>query len=279
MIKIFEQELKKLETELRIRGFTQKTVSTYNLQVSLFLNYLQKDPTSLEEDDIKQYLAHLIAEKKQKPSSVGLSLSSIKFFFIEILKKPEIVVNLKSPKQEKRIPTVLSKEEVKNILNVIENPKHKLMIEIMLSSGLRVAEMVSLKKQDIDFENKLIQVRSGKGKKDRITIISSTTLDSLKQYLGTVPETSVYIFTGQKEHISIKMAQKIIKKAMVDAGMRKNIYCHALRSTFATLLLENGVDIRIIQTLLGHSNLATTERYTKVSQEQLKKVKSPLENI
>ncbi len=231
----------------------------------------------MNEDDVKQYMSYLMAEKKQKPSSVSLALSSLKFFFTQIMKNPIIIAEIKSPKQEKRIPTVLSREEVPKFLQAIENQKHRLIMELMLSSGLRVAEAVSLKKQDIDRQNKFIRVKSGKGKKDRVTIISAATLEHLEAYYKAFPSDSEYIFPGQDEHVTVKLAQKIVKQAIKNAGIKKNVYCHALRSTFATLLLENGVDIRIIQTLLGHSNLATTERYTKVSQEQLKKVKSPLD--
>lgn len=275
----FGQALKKLETELRIRGFSQKTIDAYGLQTRLFLEYAKKDVDMVEEDDVKQYMSHLMAEKHQKPSSVALALSSLKFFFTHIIKNPAITLEIKSPKQEKRIPTVLTREEVPRLLNAIENKKHRLIIELMLSSGLRVAEAVSLKKQDVDNESKLIHVKSGKGKKDRTTIISSSTLKNMQDYLAEAANDSDYLFQGQDGHVTVKLAQKIIKKAMQDAGMKKNIYCHALRSTFATLLLENGVDTRKIQMLLGHSSIATTERYVHVSATELKKIKSPLDDL
>lgn len=271
--------VKKLETELKIRGFTQKTFEAYTLQTQLFLAFSKKDPEQASEDDVKSYLAYLISDKKQKPASVALALASLKFFYANIIKKPEILLNVKSPKLEKKLPTVLTKDEITAFLTALENPKHKLLFELMLCSGLRVAEVVSLKVSDIDLNEKVINLKSGKGQKDRMTIISDNTINHIKTYLELNPIVTDYLFPGRNDHLTIKLAQKVIKQTAARAGIQKRIYCHALRSTFATMLLEQGTDIRMIQILLGHSNLATTERYTKVSSEMIKKIKSPMDNF
>jgi len=270
--------LDKLETELKIRGFSQKTVDSYLLHNKQFLNFTKKQPDQVEEQDIKNYLAHLISEKKYKPRSVNLALSSLKFFYYNILNK-KIMENIKPPKLDKKIPTVLTDDEVRSLLNVLENPKHKILISLMLSSGLRVSEAVSVKMDDINFNDKTLIVRSGKGNKDRITIVSEKLLEDIKAYLEKRKDKNPYLFFIRDTHVTIKLAQKIIKQAARNANLSKRIYCHALRSTFATNLLNNGVNLRYIRALLGHANLSTTEIYTQVSTEELKKIKNPLDML
>jgi len=270
--------LKKLETELKLRGFTQATQKAYLEHNNKFLNFIKKQPEQITEDDLKLYLADLISERKQKPASVNLTISALKFFYKEILKK-DIFSNIKPPKSEKKIPTVLSKDEIKLLLDAITNDKHKLLVELLYSSGLRVSEAVKMKIDDLNLKEKMGKVISGKGKKDRHIIISNNIIEHINNYLKDRKEDSEYLFPSDKKHISVRMAQKIVNKSAKKAGIKKRVFCHALRSSFATHLLEAGTDIRIIQVLLGHANLSTTERYTKVSTEQLKKVKSPLDSL
>ena len=269
--------LEKLKTELKLRGFTDKTVSTYIFQNKKFLDFTSKKPENTNEDDVKKYIAFLMS-KEQKPSSVNLALSSLKFFYNEIMKK-DLFKEIKPPKQEKKIPTVLTKEEIKNLINAAENPKHKLLIELMYSSGLRVSEAVSIKVNDLELDEKMGTIRSGKGKKDRHIILSENLIEHVKDYLNKRDDKNQYLFSVKDRHIGTRQAQKIVKQAALKAGIKKRVFCHAIRSSFATHLLDSGVDIRVIQELLGHSNLSTTERYTKVSREKLKQVKSPLDNI
>ncbi len=270
--------LEKLENELKLRGFSQKTVDTYLIHNKRFLEFIKKEPSEISQDDVKAYLANLMSDKKQKPSSVSLALSALKFMYKTLMKK-DIFSDIKTPKQEKKIPTVLTKEEVKRLLNSVENKKHRLLIEFMYSSGLRVSECISIKLDDLDLEDKTGTIRSGKGKKDRHIILSNTLIEHLKGYLAGRDNNNLYIFNVKDRHIGVRQAQKIVNKAAKKADIKKRVFCHALRSSFATHLLEEGTDIRVIQELLGHSNLATTERYTKISKEQLKKIKSPLDSL
>jgi len=271
--------LDKLETELKLRGYTQRTVSNYIYNNQKFLDFIKKSPETIAEDDIKLYIAHLMTEKELKPASVSLAISALKFYYKDILKK-DLFVDIKPPKNAKKIPTVLSKDEVKSLLANIKNFKHKVLVELMYSSGLRVSECVSIKWNDLDFDEKMGTIRSGKGKKDRHIILSNTTVEDLRKLKLKHTKKNAdnpYIFAVSDRHISARQAQKVVKKASLKAGINKRVFCHALRASFATHLLEGGTDIRLIQELLGHSNLSTTERYTKVSREQLKKVESPFD--
>jgi integrase/recombinase XerD len=284
-----------LETELKIRGFSEKTIKSYVYHNQQFLNFLKKQPKrgiqtalikgdnrltfeNVKETDLKAFLAYLLAEKGVSPASANLALSALKFFYLELLKKP-IFNEIKLPKIEKKLPIVLSKNEIKAILDSISNKKHKLLFEMLYSSGLRVSEAVNMKIDDLDIIDKTAIVKFGKGKKERNVIISDVLIKDLTEYLGSRQDKNPYIFNIKKRHISVRQAQKIVKEASLRAGIKKRVFCHALRSSFATHLLESGTDIRIIQELLGHSNLSTTQIYTKVSKEQIKKVKSPLDSL
>ena len=293
-----EEYLDKLAIELKLRGFTERTIGNYCYQTKKFLEFSKVDPKKASQDEVKKYMAYLLSDKNHKASSVNLLISSLKFFFNEIIKH-DIINGLKALKQEKKLPTVLSQDELKHLIDVTDNIKHKLLIEFMYSAGLRVSEAVKIKVNDLDFDEKMGVIRSGKGRKDRHIILSEKLIEQLKVYLADRDKNtnneynndddnnnnnntkhnnaSEYVFAVKDRHLGIRQAQQIIKDAAIKASIKKRIYCHALRSSFATHLLEAGTDIRIIQELLGHSNLATTERYTKVSNEQLKKVISPLD--
>lgn len=270
--------LDKLETELKLRGFSERTLSAYLDNNKRFLEFVKKPVEEISQDDVKTYTAHLIAEKKLKPATVSLMLSSLKFMFKEVVKR-DIFTGIKPPKPEKGLPTVLSKDEISMLLKAAENPKHKLLIEFLYSSGLRVSEAVTMKINDIDVNEKIGIVKAGKGKKDRNIILSDTFIEHFKDYLANRGDENPYVFQVKDRHITVRQAQRIVKEVSEKAGIKKRVFCHALRSSFATHLLESGTDIRVIQELLGHSNLATTQKYTKVSTEQLKKVRSPLDEL
>ena len=269
--------LKKLETELKIRGFSPKTLKAYISNNKSFLEFIGKDAKDVSEDDIKVYMAHLM-DRGLRPASVSLAMSAMRFLYDEMLGKG-LFVKIKLPKLEKKLPTVLSKEEIRQMLDVTKNPKHKLLIAFLYSSGLRVSEAVNMKIDDLDLNERMGIVRAGKGKKDRNIILSETLVKDLKAYLGTRNDQNPYVFDVKHRHIAIRQAQRIVSEAASKAGIKKRVFCHALRSSFATHLLESGTDIRVIQELLGHSNLSTTQRYTKVSREQLRKVKSPMDDL
>lgn len=270
--------LKKLETELKLRGFSERTVNTYMYHNRNFLEYTGKEPAGIDEDDVKSYVGHIMGDKKYKPSSVNLIISSLRFMYKDVLKR-DIFTEIKSVKSEKKLPTVLTKEEVKTLLASIENPKHKLLVKFLYSTGMRVTECVSIKVGELDIEEKIGTVRRGKGAKDRYFILSEDLIKDLSKYLKKRKIESEYVFDSREGHISPRMAERVVRDSAKNAGIKKRVFCHALRSSFATHLLEAGTDIRVIQELLGHANLQTTERYTKVSTEQIKKVRSPLDTL
>lgn len=270
--------LTKLETELKIRGFSKRTIDVYLFHNKKFLEFIKKEPQSVTQDDAKRYMAHLMSNQKYKPGSINLALSSLKFFYNEILQNSAFNA-VKAPKSEKKLPTVLTKEEIKKLLDATKNPKHKLLIEFMYSSGLRVSECVNLKMDDLDLNEKIGKIKHGKGNKERYIILSDNLITHLNEYWNNKNRDNPYIFSIRDAHITARQAQKVVTEAAKRAGIKKRVFCHALRSTFATHLLEAGTDIRVIQELLGHSNLSTTQIYTKVSTQQLKKVKSPLDSL
>jgi site-specific recombinase XerD len=219
-----------------------------------------------------------LAEKKNSSAStLNTAINALKFYYGEVLKK-RFTYEIKRPSKDKRLPVVLSQEDVSRILSCITNIKHKLILMFVYSAGLRVSEVVKLRFEDIDAERRLIRIRGGKGRKDRYTILSEIALKTFKEYVKKYkPEK--WLFPGQKrgKHITARTVQKILKNACKKTGITKDVTVHSLRHSFATHLLESGVDLRYIQELLGHKSSKTTEIYTHVAMKDLRKIKSPLD--
>jgi len=187
---------------------------------------------------------------------------------------------LERPKKEKKLPEILSKNEISKLLKAVKNLKHKAILYLVYSAGLRVGEVVKLKPTDIDSDRMLIHIIQGKGKKDRYTILSETALSILRQYVK-VYKPEHWLFPGQHpdKHLTERSVQKVFDNARIDAKIRKDVSVHNLRHSFATHLLEGGVNLRYIQELLGHSSSKTTEIYTHVTQKNLSNIISPLDTI
>ncbi len=269
--------LKKLETELKLRGFSDKTLKAYLFHNSKFLEFVNKDPSLVVEDDVKVYIAYLMTEKKLSPGSVALTRSALKFYYDEVFGRN--IVNIKTPKGYKKIPVVLTRQEVKRLIEAAGSKKSRLMLMLLYSSGLRLSEALNLRLDDLELGEKMGWVRAGKGGKDRMFILSEALIKDLEKYTAKNKITK-YLFSNIKgEPLSARNVQKIVERAAREAGIKKRVSPHTLRHCFATHLLESGVGIRQIQELLGHANLQTTQIYTKVSTEEIKKIKSPLDNI
>lgn len=266
--------LTQLQTELKLRGFSKNTISTYLTHNRLFLEHIKKEPKEITEKDIKQYFADLTDESLTN-KTISLKLSALKFYYDEILKKK--IVNLKPPKISKKIPEVLSKDEIKKLIEFSPTEKSKLIIKLLYSTGLRVSELTNLKLKDINLKTREAWVRSGKGSKDRFFQLPPNLMEDINKYLSTLDEKEIYLLPGKNKTLTTRNIQKLLLKAAEKAGINKRVTPHKLRHSFATHLLEAGTDIRYIQALLGHSDLSTTQIYTHVSNEQLKKIKSPLE--
>lgn len=268
--------LEQLETELKLRGFSDKTVKSYLFYNNKFLAFTNKAPEAATEEDIKAYLAHLIADKKKNAATVALVRAALRFYYDGVLKKN--IVTLKTPKIQKKLPTVLTREEVKRLLESAPTQKSRLIMMMLYSSGLRVSECCSLKVNDLEIAQKVGWVRDGKGGKDRIFILSEGIIEGLRNYINR--KNTEHIFTNKAgTALTPRNVQKIVATSAKRAGIGKIVSPHTLRHSFATHLLESGESIRKIQELLGHSNLQTTQIYTKVSTEELKKVKSPLDSL
>lgn len=267
--------LKKLEIEMKLRGFSVNTIGPYLLYNQKFLEYIKKSPEDVTEDDIKDFLVHKM-EDSVTNGSLSYIKSALKFYYDEILGKNFSWI--KTPRQTKALPVVLTKNEIKKLIDSTENEKHKLLIELLYSTGLRLSECINLKYSDLDIKESIGWVRKGKGSKDRIFIISDTFKHDLIRYKDKKGGTE-YIFTVSGRKMSPRGIQHAIKVSVERAGIEKSVHVHTLRHSFATHLLENGVDIRKIQQLLGHSNLQTTQIYTQVSSDEIKKIKSPLDML
>ena len=266
------EEVEKLRTELKIRGFSPLTARNYSFFVDKFLKRIGKNACDVNSDDVKLYLSEMFDTKSK--NTIMLAAAALRFFYEEILKKD--FEDIKMPKKENKLQEVLKKDEVKLLINSCDNEKSRLMLSMLYSSGLRVSELVNLKVNDINLNENIGWVRKGKGNKDRLFAVSPQLVSDIKDYLKD--RGNNYIFSKDKP-LTTRNIQKIIKATKTRAGINKKVTPHTLRHSFATHLLENGTDIRIIQALLGHSNLNTTQIYAHVSSEQIKKVQNPLDSL
>ncbi|MBU2503601.1 MAG: tyrosine-type recombinase/integrase [Nanoarchaeota archaeon] len=272
-----EEFLKKLETELKISKNSPHTIRNYLSANSQLVNFSHKAPDQINEDDVKSFMAENLTEKSSM--SAILFLSSIKYAYSNLLKN-DITRNIRRPKRERKIPSVLTKEEVKILLDSIANKKSQLMISLIYAGGFRVSELTNLKIQDLQFEEKVGYIRNAKGKKDRIFNIPDFLFKDLKEQANLQrSQQKEFLFSGPKGCLSTRNLQKIVEKARIKAGIQKEVHPHTLRHSFATHLLEKGIDIRLIQILLGHASISTTELYTHISKEQIKNIKSPIEEL
>lgn len=269
--------LDKLEGELKTKGFSQKTIESYLFHNREFLKFANKKPEEITELDVKNYISYLSSQKRYKPRSINLAYSSLKFLYSNLLNK-KIMDNVKIPKLDKKEPVVLSKDEIKNLLSAIENPKHRLLVNLMLTSGLRVSEAVSIKLEDINLDDKTLKVKSNKPNKDRLTILSSKVVDDIRQHLLNRKDNNPYLFSVRDSHITIKLPQKIIKQAAKKANMEKRVFCHALRSTFARYLLNNNIELSTVNELLGHNSF-NANVYSQVFMDKIKKIKNPFDSL
>ncbi|WP_027340405.1 site-specific tyrosine recombinase/integron integrase [Halonatronum saccharophilum] len=265
---------------LELKGYSKETVDVYLSHIKQFNNFSVKSIKEIEEEDIKKYLLYLLKERELSHSFVNQAVSAIKIMVIKVLKRSDIIINLPRPKKEKKLPNVLSEKEVMRILKSLSNQKHKTILYLVYSAGLRVGEVVKLKCEDIDSDRMLIRVRQGKGRKDRYTTLSHFALEEIRDYYKLYSPKK-WLFPGAKlnTHLTKRTVQRVFKRACSKAKIKKKVSIHDLRHSFATHLLERGTDLRYIQELLGHKSSKTTEVYTHVSKKSISKIESPLDKI
>ena len=272
-----EEFLKKLETELKISRSSPHTIRNYLRANKSFLDFTKKPLSEITADDVKLYLSENLTENSSM--TIIQFLSAIKYSFLNLLEK-DITLGIKRPKRERRIPSVLTKEETKSLLNSIPNPKSRLMVTMLYAAGLRVSELTNLRVSDLDFSNKVGYVKQGKGRKDRVFNLPENFSAKLKEQAEYQKKNKQeFLFSGNNGKLGERNIQKIVERERKKAKIEKEVHPHTFRHSFATHLLENGIDIRMIQVLLGHNDLSTTQIYAHVSTEQLKKIKSPVENL
>jgi len=261
-----QEFLKNLETEIKISKLSPYTLRNYiNFNKQLLL-HSGKEPTTIEQQDVKNFLADKMAERAS--ASNILFLASIRFAYSNILGK-DPTTGVKRPKADKKIPVVLTKKEVLDLIESVETLKSKLIIQFLYSSGLRVSEVVNIKPTDLDFNENIGWVREGKGKKDRMFILSKKLSKKLEGFIKK--NQWEYVFSKHKP-LTTRNIQKIVQRAAQKANIDKPVHPHTLRHSFATHLLDAGTDLRKIQFLLGHSSIATTQIYTHLNLKDLKRI-------
>lgn len=269
----------KMKMELELKGYSDKTQSAYINHVKNYASFFGKSPDKLSTDEIKKYLHYLISEKKVSKSYVNSVYSALKFFYETTLKRQWDMREIPRVKKPKKLPVILSKDEVKSIFSATNNVKYKTIFMTIYSAGLRVSEAANLKVEDIDSKNMQIRVRQGKGNKDRYTILSKKNLNALRLYYKYNGINDEWLFPGypKSKPISTRSIQKVFKKTINKAGIKKKATVHTLRHCFATHLLEQGTGIYQIQRLLGHTNAKTTSVYIHLTRHDVLNIKSPLD--
>lgn len=247
----------------------------------VFLYYPDLEPKDFTEEMMIRYLLYLVKTLGCSRAKCRMAAQSIAFFFRYVLKQPHVVPSMLYPRKSTKLPPVMSKEEVLHLIHSVENVKHRTLIMLLYSSGMRLSELAALKITDIDSKQMLIKVVQGKGAKDRYTVLSQNMLLELRAYY-IIYRPVEYLFNGQTKGkaISHRSIQKVVQNALIRLGLEsKNYTVHTLRHSFATHLLESGTDLHTIKELLGHSNLSTTMRYLHLTKAHLKSVVSPYDEL
>lgn len=268
-----------LQKLLELR-YSESTFKTYKQSFEEFLNfYNDEDLEKISEEKIIEYLRYLVNVRKISISVQNSAINAIKFYYEKVLGGKRTFYHLDRPRSEKQLPLVMSEQQVEDLLNSIENLKHKAILMTIYSGGLRIGEAINLKVRDIDSKRMQIRIEQAKGKKDRYTLLSVKTLEILKKYfLAFKPQH--WLFEGQNGgQYSEKSIQLVFHKAKEAAKIQKKVTVHTLRHSFGTHLLENGTDLRYIQVLLGHSSVKTTEIYTHVTTKGFDQIVSPLDRL
>lgn len=265
---------------LTVNRYSAKTIQVYRDCFTEFLNYFpDREPADITHDEIISYLRYLVDVRCISTSYQNQAINAIKFYYEHVAGGKRETYYIERPRREKYLPEVLSEAEVGAIIGSITNLKHKCMIMTAYSAGLRVGELLNLRITDIDSKRMMIKVVQGKGRKDRMTLLSTRLLSMLREYFRQYHPHD-YLFQGASGgEYSERSIQNVLKRACSVAGIKKHVTMHTLRHSFATHLLENGTDIRYIQALLGHTNPKTTQIYTHITTRGFDQLKSPLDNL
>ncbi|RLB28538.1 MAG: integrase [Deltaproteobacteria bacterium] len=267
-----------MKMDLELKNFSPKTIRCYLDCMVHFVRHYGRSPMEMGEEEIRNYLHYLIKEKEASQSSINQAYSAMKFFYTVTLGRAWNEARIPRSKSRKKLPIVLSMQEVQSLLASVENLKHQAILTTIYSAGLRLGEATRLRVSDIDSKRMTILVRQGKGNKDRYTVLGQQTLQLLRLYWKTChPADWLFPSKDPAQPLSGSSVQRVFKKALHRAGIKKKASVHTLRHSFATHLLESGTDLYHIQRLLGHSTAKTTSVYLHITGKGLAKVKSPID--
>lgn len=266
--------------KLRELRYSENTLKTYVNSFQEFINYYKEiEPEKIDERMIIDYLRYLVLDRKVSSSYQNQAINAIKFYYEKVLRGDRKIYLIDRPIKEKTLPNVLSEQEVSKIFKVVDNIKHKAILMLAYSAGLRLGELINVKVKDIDSERMQIRIEQGKGKKDRYSLLSPKFLEILRNYYSKYKPKEWLFESTTGGQYSARSIQLIMQDAVKKAGIKKKVSVHTLRHSFATHLLENGTDLRYIQSLLGHGSSKTTEIYTHVTTKGFDQIKSPLDNL
>jgi site-specific recombinase XerD len=268
-----------MEADMQIRGFSPHTQQCYLGRMRQFAGYFMRPPDQLTFDDIHRYQVYLAREKKVSWGVFNQSVCALRFFYVVTLRKEWDIKQIPYQKTGRKLPVVLSQQEVRTLLyDTPMNIKHRAILMTTYAGGLRVSEVVELRVNDIDSQRMMLRIEQGKGRKDRYVMLSEKLLGVLRKY-WKVARPDHWLFPGliPGQHLTRSSVERVCKKASDAAGIKKNVFPHTLRHSFATHLLESGVNIRKIQLLLGHKSLQSTQIYTHVAKDYLDNTPSPLD--
>lgn len=266
--------------DLRIQNYAVRTQEIYIARVAEMARHFGRSPADLSGADVRDYLRYLKEERRVSRSAFAQAVGALRFLYRVTLDRPEMVPHIPYPRQKRRHPVVLSPEEVVRLLKAIGNVKHRTVAMVLYGAGLRISEALALKLRDIDSGRMVITVRHGKGDTDRQVTLSGVLLEALRSYFRAYKPAD-WLFEGEdpERALGASTIQRAVKTARARAGILKPATPHTLRHSYATHLMERGTDLRVIQTLLGHRSLKTTQIYTHVATERLRSVVSPLDAL
>ena len=267
-----------LKNQLILKAYSENTKRMYLAEFAHLLRLIKDfSVNELTTEKLKDYFLYCVQKEHMKERKMNGKINAIKFYFEQVLNRPKLFYSIPRPKKPLTLPSMLSRGEVKRIFVIIKNKKHLLALQLCYGMGLRVSEVVNLRWEDFDKDRMQVKIKAAKGKKDRYVPLPKTVLPLLAEYYR-IYKPKTYVFEGQYgNRYSKSSLQQVFKRAMIKAGIHKKIGVHGLRHSYATHLLEAGADMRFIQELLGHNSIKTTQIYTKVTNQSLSKISSPLD--
>lgn len=265
--------------DMTVRKFVEKTKNDYIRNVRIFTAFLKRSPDTATPEDLRRFQLHQ-SETGVRPPAMNSSVAALRFFFTVTLDRPDLGRHLTFVHEPRKVPVVMSPEEVARFLEAAPGPKYKAALSAAYAAGLRVSEVVALKVSDIDSQRMLLRIEQGKGRRDRHAMLSPQLLDLLRDWYR-IARPKVWLFPGQNpvNHLTTRQFSRVVYAAAAAAEIKKRVSPHTLRHSFATHLLEQNIDIRIIQVLLGHAKLDTTALYTRVATNTIRAVMSPLDQL